>query len=246
MIPDESWKTRLYSSYVSSGQASVVSTASPATAFRDRRPYINSIIRQHIPRDKRSTIVDIGCGHGTFIYFLRQAGYEDVIGIDTSEEQVAVAKQMGIDGVRHQALAEYLLATPGNSVDVVLLIDVLEHLGRAELFSTLDGVFRILRPTGRLIAHVPNGSGLFGMAIRYGDLTHELAFTKQSAEQLLRTIGFHGVACFEDLPVIHGLKSFARRLGWLLGTVPFRLLYAAESGGTTPIFSQNMLISCEK
>jgi len=52
--------------------------------------------------DRSARILDLGCGHGAFIYFLREAGYTDVVGVDKSPEQVAEAKRLGIDGV-HEA-----------------------------------------------------------------------------------------------------------------------------------------------
>jgi len=241
-----SWKERLYHSYVSSGQAPVAASLGPEAAFRGRAAYINSIIRQHIPRNTELGIVDIGCGPGAFVYFLRRAGYKNVCGIDGSAEQVAAAQQLGIEGVRHQHLHDYLAKTDACSADVVLLIDVLEHLTRDELFSALDGVFRILRPSGTCIVHVPNGGGIFAMNVRYGDFTHEQAFTARSAGQVFSTIGFHDVRCFEDRPTVHGLTSLARRLLWEAGTAPFRLLFAAESGSFSVILSQNMLICCNK
>ena len=109
-------------------------------------------------------------------------------------------------------------------------MDVLEHFQRQQLFDTLDEVLRVLRPGGKCIAHVPNGTGLYGMRIRCGDLTHELAFTRRSAQQLFSTIGFRDTQCFEDRPVVHGPVSALRSFVWLLGTLPARLLMAAEQG----------------
>ncbi len=105
-------------------------------------------------------------------------------------EQVELAHRLGVPEVKHGDLNSCLEHADSASVDVVLLMDVLEHLTRQELFDTLDEVYRILRPGGRCIAHVPNAEGLFGMRIRYGDLTHEMAFTPESAQQLFTTIGF--------------------------------------------------------
>ena len=110
----------------------------------------------------------------------------------------------------------------------------------------LDEVYRILRTGGKCIAHVPNACGLYGMQVRYGDLTHEMAFTPQSARQVFSTVGFQYIQCFEDKPVIHGATSILRWLLWNLGTLPSRLLLAAETGGAAFILSQNMLITAVK
>jgi 2-polyprenyl-3-methyl-5-hydroxy-6-metoxy-1,4-benzoquinol methylase len=235
------WKDRLYAAYIASGQGTH-SQPEPISHFLPRKPYIQMVIRQHIPSNRNIRILDLGCGHGAFLYFLQQAGYQDIHGVDVSAEQVALAHQFGINIVEQQDICSYLTAIDDEKVDVVLLMDVLEHLTRQELFDILDEVFRVMQPGGKCIAHVPNASGLFGMNTRYGDLTHEIAFTPQSAQQAFVTVGFQYVQCFEDKPVIHGMISAIRWLLWNLGAYPSRLLMAAETGGTSFILSQNMLL----
>jgi SAM-dependent methyltransferase len=243
---ERSEKERLYDNYVSSGQASPDLDGAAAIVFQSRAAYINSIIKRHIPANKALRIVDLGCGHGAFLYFLRDAGYHNVVGVDGSLEQVAAAHKLGIMGVYHQSLGDYISKAEEGSADVVLLIDVLEHLTRPELLSVLDGAFRILAPGGTCVAHVPNGAGIFGMGVLSGDLTHEMAFTSRSAGQAFSIAGFRSVTCFEDRPIVHGTASFARSLIWTLGTLPVRLLYAAETGDFSVILSRNLLVTCKK
>ena len=76
------------------------------------------------------------------------------------------------------------------------------------MFEILDEVLRVLRPGGLCLAHVPNAEGIFGMRVRYGDMTHEQAFTSKSAQQVFHTVGFSKVECNEEKPIIHGAKSF--------------------------------------
>ena len=88
--------------------------------------------------------------------------------------------------------------------------------------------------------------GVFGMRVRYGDLTHEQCFTPRSIRQVLAVCGFNDVFCFEDQPVVHGLKSALRFLVWKLFTLPVLLLLLAETGGRGHILSQNMLITARR
>jgi hypothetical protein len=122
-------------------------------------------------------------------------------------------------------------------------MDILEHLSPQETLDILDGVHRVLKSSGRLIAHVPNGEGLFAMRVRYGDFTHTQAFTQQSISQVLKACRFDQIGCHEDKPLVYGLKSFVRRVLWDLLTVPHRLLLAAESGTFSGILSQNLLVT---
>lgn len=236
------WKDRLYQSYVSSGQAPAAeNVVSPESFFRSRAPYFRHVIDRFIPRCRQIKIVDLGCGHGSSLHFLKCAGYRNIIGIDVSSEQIAQAHRLGITEAHQGRVDSFLNNFAPGTVDVVLLFDVLEHLTRDELFSTLDGVHRILREGGVCIVHVPNAEGIYGMRIRYGDLTHEQSFTSRSMQQVFATIGFASVECFEDKPKVHGILSGLRRAVWEAGTLPHRLLLAAETGQTQFILSQNML-----
>lgn len=234
-------KQRLYNAYVSSGQ--VRDTGETVEALlRPREPYIAALIARHFPADRSARILDVGCGHGAFLYFLKRAGYSNLRGVDVSPDQIALAHRLGIPEAEQGNADSLMRTTPGESADVVLLIDVLEHLTREELLVTLDDVFRVLRPGGRAIVHVPNAEGLYGMRVRYGDLTHEQAFTPQSAQQAFSTAGFRDIACFEDKPVVHGAFSLVRRLLWEAGTLPHRCLLRAETGAGGFVLSQNMLV----
>jgi 2-polyprenyl-3-methyl-5-hydroxy-6-metoxy-1,4-benzoquinol methylase len=239
---DTSWKSRLYNSYVSSGQAAAKLKESPEEMFRPRKAFLTDIISRHLPANKDARIVDLGCGHGAFLYFLAQAGYRNISGIDVSPEQIELAHKLGIAAARLGHLADILGEVSDASVDVVLVMDVLEHLTKDELLHTLDEIRRVLKDHGMCIAHVPNAEGLYGMRVRYGDMTHEQAFTPSSARQVFQAIGFNRVDCYEDKPVIHGMKSFVRRAIWDAGTLYHRVLLTAETGVASAVLSQNMLI----
>jgi SAM-dependent methyltransferase len=235
------WKSRFYEAYVSSGQAG--DTGGEAEVlFKPRKAFLNHIIAQYIPRDTNARILEIACGPGALLYFLEQAGYRNIAGVDVSEEQIAVAARLGILSATCSTLEDFLGAQEAGSADRVLAIDILEHLSRPEIVEILGAIRGVLKPDGRCIAHVPNGEGLFGMRIRYGDFTHELAFTPRSASQVFCVAGFREVRCFEDKPRVHGPTSLARRILWDVGTLPSRLLLAAETGVTQAILSQNMMI----
>ena len=158
---------------------------------------------------------------------------------------MAVAHQLGIGEVQQADIDTYL-TTYNQSTDIVLLMDVVEHLSLQETFGLLDRIYALLKPGGKLLLHIPNAEGLFGMRVRYGDLTHEQCFTPNSVRQLLHTVGFQQFRCHEDKPVIHGLLSAVRRAVWELGTLPFRLLLLAETGTGRAVLSQNMLVVATK
>jgi SAM-dependent methyltransferase len=140
-------------------------------------------------------------------------------------------------------ILEYLGSTPDESQDVVVTFDVVEHFTRDELLPFVDEVHRVLKSGGRWLIHTPNGESPLSNRIRYGDLTHEQAFTRTSLGQLLLSSGFRSLECYEDAPVIHGAASAVRFVLWKVIRTMLRLYLAVETGnfGRTAIFTQNLL-----
>ena len=236
----EDWKQRLYAEYVSTGQA----VGQRATVDRfdvARYPHLLALLREMLGERRDLRILDIACGHGPLLLCARTLGCTNLAGVDVSAEQVELAHRFGLHEVVCQDLLDYL--QPRNAAfDLIFAMDVLEHLTRPELLDCMDRVAAALAPGGRLVIHVPNAEGLFGMRVRYGDLTHETAFTATSMTQLLRATGFAEVKCREEQPHVHGLTSAIRHLLWRVMTLPPRLLLAAETGGFRHLLSQNMVV----
>jgi SAM-dependent methyltransferase len=75
---------------------------------------------------------------------------------------------------------------PDNSVDAVVLLNVLEHIEHDD--AALRQVFRILRPGGVAVIEVPAGPALYDI---YDELLmHFRRYTKHGLEQLVRAAGF--------------------------------------------------------
>jgi len=237
----QDYRQRIYDAYVLARDAPLA----PETlaGLKPRIPYLKQLVRKHFPRDKDARILELGCGHGALLHVLAQAGFVHTNGVDTSPEQVAAAQRLGINGVEQGDLMTKLRATGDASLDVVVAFDVIEHFTRDELIPLVDEVRRVLKPGGRWIIHVPNAESPFGARIRYGDFTHELAFTRVSLGQLLMASGFQSVRCFEDRPIVHGLKSLIRRGLWAVIRCGLLVYIAVETGSMdrNAVFSQNLV-----
>lgn len=241
-----SYRKRIYANYVSDRQNPLVLES--INELAPRAPMLQKIIREHFPDHKDAVIIDLGCGCGAFVWLMREAGYTNVSGVDSSPEQVATAERLGIGGIRAGDLMETLKATGDASHDVVISFDIIEHFTKAESVDFVDEVYRILKPSGRWIIHAPNGESPFFGRVRYGDFTHEQALTRESIFQLLKSSGFATVVCQEDMPVPHGMKSFFRWVLWKCIRAVLRFYLAVEtgSGESACIFSQNFLTIASK
>jgi 2-polyprenyl-3-methyl-5-hydroxy-6-metoxy-1,4-benzoquinol methylase len=236
-----SYRQRIYQAYVSARDKPLA----PETlvGLRPRLPYLNQLVRRHFPKDRNAAILDLGCGHGTLLHVLNNAGYRNARGVDGSAAQVAAARKLGINSVEQGEVMATLRATADASLDVIVTFDVIEHFTKDELPALIDELWRALRPGGRWIIHVPNGESPFGSRMRHWDFTHELAFTRTSLAQLLIASGFATVTCFEDRPVPHGITSLVRAISWTCIRACLLIYIAVETGAfdRAAVFSQNML-----
>jgi SAM-dependent methyltransferase len=230
------YRDRIYARYRAAGAASAEPSAGGLA-------FLRFVVGRHFPPTRDAAIVELGCGAGYLMRCAREAGYTAITGVDASPEQVAEAARLGIAGVREgDARAHVAAATPG-SLDAVVSFDLLEHLTKDETLALADDVHRALKPGGRWLIHTVNAESPFFGHVRYGDFTHEQAFTAQSLDQILRIAGFAEVRCFEDRPTLHGLASALRRLAWVFVRAMRVAALMVESGPSArrAILSQNLL-----
>ena len=239
------YRERIYGQYVNAGTASLA--PADLAGLGPRKAYLQKLIGEHFPADRAAAILELGCGHGALLHFAQAAGYKHVAGVDRSPAQIAAAHALGIPGVREAGVLEALQASASESQAAVVAFDVIEHFHKDELIEIVDEVRRVLKVGGRWIIHVPNGASPFAGVSRYGDLTHELAFTPESITQLLLASGFRSVACFEDAPIAHGMKSALRLVFWKLLRQALLFWLMVETGARNPtVLSQNMLVVAVK
>ncbi len=235
------YRQRIYQRYLEAG--ATIPPAEKLAELQRRAPYLEKLIREHFPEDRATASLDLGCGAGAIEYFARRHGYNNIVGVDRSPQQVAAARSLGLTGVREGDLLATLKSLAGESQGLVIAFDVLEHFAKDELLALVDQVARVLKAGGKFLLHVPNGESPFGGRVRYADFTHELAFTRESLAQLLNACGFARLDCYEDQPVPHGIWSGGRWLMWKIIRGILRGYLAVETGNIDGgmIFSQNLL-----
>lgn len=142
-------------------------------------------------RDRSSVVLEMGCGDGFWMEALRNLGYENVVGIDTSRPALETAAHKGLN-VR---LGDLYDLEVDDVFDTALLCDTLEHLPDPK--TALRRAHRALRTRGTLFLAVPvyDSVGeqlerrLRGvtrpMQCRQDDASHLHAFTEAALHALL-------------------------------------------------------------
>ena len=176
--------------------------------FRGRMAVLRGALRRVLPR-RRLRLLEIGCGTGHVLGGLGEFG--EAVGIEANDALLAVARAAGLDA-RKGALPDDLPITPGWA-DVVLLLDVIEHLD--DDVAALRAARRVLREGGMLVVTVPAYPWLWsGHDVALG---HRRRYVAAGLRRLVDGAGY----CVERLsyfntvlfPVIVGTRLYKRWRG---------------------------------
>ena len=231
----------LYENYLSTGQVDKVDIISKNNLYCN---YLQVKFFKNV--SKKDKIIDLACGYGEVVYFFENKGFENITGVEISKELVDLSKQLGVKNVVEGDIYKYLNSVEDNSIKVFVMKDIIEHFEVDELANLLRLIKTKLKSDGFIIGHVPNGSGIFGMLIKYNDLTHKIAYTQKSLQQLAKICGFKIVEVYEDKPLTAGLKGVIRRSVWSVLKFPFKLIYYIETGNSNILLSQNITFKIAK
>lgn len=104
---------------------------------------------------KQPKILDVGCGDGRFLGFLREAGYQNLFGIDFSAAAINFAR-LFVPTARF-FVGELAAQTdlPKNFFDIIVLMDVLEHVPPEKIGALIATLPEYLNSAGVLVISVP-------------------------------------------------------------------------------------------
>lgn len=166
-----------------------------------------SALADYVPLDTSTRVLDVGCGFGFALQAFRQNGYTNLKGVEISEGQARVARLHGFDVDTTADVRSWLQSKRGG-YDLVLLLDVLEHIPKDEQLPILEAIRGSMSANGKLLITVPNANSILASRWRYIDYTHECSFTEHSLGYLLRLANFSAIQISNE----KGLQRFPRRV----------------------------------
>lgn len=164
-------------------------------------------ISSMIGSDTNQTILEIGCGSGNLLLALRERGFINAVGLERDRALTEHGKTvLGVE--IHTGTWPDDLSMFHETFDVIVILDVIEHLPREQLETALEIARRKLRPGGRLILRGPNAQCPWALPMLFSDLDHKLLLVPRTLEFLLKEAGFNGpISIKETRP-----SSFLKRI----------------------------------
>lgn len=116
------------------------------------------------------SVLDLGTGRGEVVRVAIEQGAAEAVGIDYSDASIELARQTlssaGMDDVELiQADARRLPFRDGR-FDLVMALDVVEHMSETELDDALNEVRRVLAPGGRIFVHTMPSRLIYDVSYR--------------------------------------------------------------------------------
>lgn len=149
-----------------------------------RLAFVRDRVAERFGRDVKTreafaglTLLDVGCGGGLIAEPMRRLGFK-VTAVDASSENIGTARahadQQGLDIAYRAATVEQLEAEGAGPFDVVLTMEVIEHVADPEAF--VRACSRLVKPGGLMIVATLNRT------------LKALALGKFAAEYVLRWV----------------------------------------------------------
>lgn len=123
------------------------------------------------------TILDYGCGPGTFLGRYLKNIKAEKFGIDLSQVQITYARETFGTNISFLSTDSFNVAQ--DKFDLIIAIEFIEHITRDELKLFLDNCYNNLKSGGMLIMTTPNYKGLWPILERVTDLLFSTEYHQQ-------------------------------------------------------------------
>lgn len=163
--------------------------------FKSFTAYYKANYLPHMPANRDARILVVSCGPGYLLNALAEAGYRNVVGIDSDPAKVVYGQKRGLACEASEAFG-YLERHRGE-YDVIIPEQELNHLTIEETIEFLRLCNTSLKPGGKVIVYAMNGANpLVGSENLSHNIDHFYNVTEYSLSQLLQLGGFTDIRPF--------------------------------------------------
>jgi hypothetical protein len=135
-----------------------------------------------------SPIIDLGCGEGAMLLALMRGGRKEILGVDSNEELLRIARQLQVPLVESDIWD--FLKTATLRPAVYFYLDVMEHVS---LEQNLE-LFRRLPVGSRLILQTPNTESILGHSFYMNVPSHVAPYSPWVIKKMLGRFGYRLVS----------------------------------------------------
>jgi 2-polyprenyl-3-methyl-5-hydroxy-6-metoxy-1,4-benzoquinol methylase len=143
-------------------------------------------------KDKNSRILDLGCANGGLLRELKKYGFQNLVGIDPSDECVKITREeVGCECYQHSL---FDIPDSMGKFDVVISTHVLEHL--LNVRQSVSIIYKLLNAGGYVYIECPNAShykDVIHAPFQEFNAEHINHFNEKSFQNLM------GIHCFEKI-----------------------------------------------
>ncbi len=194
---------------------------------------------------KQSKVLEIGFGSGKFLALGKKMNW-NITGVELNNDLIEIAKDKGFRVLHGDELG----TLENGSFDLIVAIDVLEHIPQETLLDFLRVIKSKMKEGGCFVARFPNGDSPFGLKNQNGDVTHVTALGSRKATYFANRLGLEVLFIGKQASAIK-TKSYAitaRRVAAALAqnivNSLVRLIFF--NGEKVEFCSQNLVLVCRK
>jgi|SaaInlStandDraft_1057018.scaffolds.fasta_scaffold60974_1 2-polyprenyl-3-methyl-5-hydroxy-6-metoxy-1,4-benzoquinol methylase len=189
---------------------------------------------------KDSNILELGFGSGALMRWLSDQG-AIVSGVEIQEELITAAKE---NSFQVYPSLEHIKT---QSFDLIIALDVFEHIEKIHLNDYLVRINQITSSNGMLLARFPNCQSPNGVFTQYGDPTHVSKLSIPIFTHYTSQAGFDFIKAFEGKAVqIYSNNFFVSTFKFIIKSIAKKIIQIGLGSASIPLWADVIVLYKKK